>query len=163
MEDEKRVFRSVWLLLCGFCVAAVAVLVLCMTGELVYNGEVQYPRVSVRDRDGNELSGVEIIYNGGDAIISKYVGEYTLSVRVSGNYYIDSSCLTTIKYKIVADAEGKGEYKIIDIEITGSYKKNYNVGEKFENVGMIVNDIYGRKQRGDIRLRVHAGRVARGG
>ncbi len=111
-------------------------------GELVYNGEVQYPRVSVRDRDGNELSGVEIIYNGGDAIISKYVGEYTLSVRVSGNYYIDSSCLTTIKYKIVADAEGKGEYKIIDIEITGSYKKNYNVGEKFENVGMIVNAIY---------------------
>ncbi len=111
-------------------------------GELVYNGEVQYPRVSVRDRDGNELSGVEIIYNGGDAIISKYVGEYTLSVRVSGNYYIDSSCLTTIKYKIVADAEGNGEYKIIDIEITGSYKKNYNVGEKFENVGMIVNAIY---------------------
>ena len=42
----------------------------------------------------------------------------------------------------MADAEGKGEYKIIDIEITGSYKKNYNVGEKFENVGMIVNAIY---------------------
>ena len=48
MEDEKRVFRSVWLLLCGFCVAAVAVLVLCMTH-----------RMALPDNVGRPLSGQE--------------------------------------------------------------------------------------------------------
>ncbi len=48
MEDEKRVFRSVWLLLCGFCVAAVAVLVLYMTH-----------RMALPDNVGRPLSGQE--------------------------------------------------------------------------------------------------------
>ena len=48
MEDEKRVFRSVWLILCGFCVAAVAVLVLCMTH-----------RMALPDNVGRPLSGQE--------------------------------------------------------------------------------------------------------
>ena len=46
------------------------------------------------------------------------------------------------EYTIVVDNEGRGEYKIISIEIGGNYKKNYAVGESFDSYGMTVYGIY---------------------
>ncbi len=114
-------------------------------GSLAFNDAVQHPVVKITDGGGNAVTDAEVSYTdgAGNAITSKWTGSYSVKISIdTGKYAIDGACSETCDYVIAVNSEGKGEYKIISIEIGGNYKKNYAIGESFDSYGMTVYGIY---------------------
>ena len=112
-------------------------------GSLAFNDAVQHPVVKITDGGGNAVTDAEVSYTdgAGNAITSKWTGSYVVKLSIdTGKYAIDG--MDICEYTIVVDNEGRGEYKIISIEIGGNYKKNYAIGESFDSYGMTVYGIY---------------------
>ncbi len=106
---------------------------------------MQHPVVKITDGGGNAVTDAEVSYTdgAGNAITSKWTGSYSVKISIdTGKYAIDGACSETCDYVIAVNSEGKGEYKIISIEIGGNYKKNYAIGESFDSYGMTVYGIY---------------------
>ena len=106
---------------------------------------VQHPVVKITDGAGNAVTDAEVSYTdvAGKAITSKWTGSYSVKISIdTGKYAIDGACSEVCDYVIAVNSEGKGEYKIISIEIGGNYKKNYAIGESFDSYGMTVYGIY---------------------
>ena len=77
--------------------------------ELVFNGKVQMPSYTVRDRDGNDITE-EVkgkLTFGGDYDKSKWADEYTLTVNQPSDTYFIKSGLTC-DYTITVDENGNG-------------------------------------------------------
>ena len=112
-------------------------------GSLAFNDAVQHPVVKITDGGGNAVTDAEVSYTdgAGNAITSKWTGSYVVKLSIdTGKYAIDG--MDICEYTIVVDNEGRGEYKIISIEIGGEYKRNYAVGESFDSYGMVVRGVY---------------------
>ena len=112
-------------------------------GSLAFNDAVQHPVVKITDGSGNAVTDAEVSYTDGadNAITSKWTGSYVVKLSIdTGKYAIDG--MDICEYTIVVDSAGKGEYKIISIEIGGEYKRNYSVGESFDCYGMVVRGVY---------------------
>ena len=112
-------------------------------GSLAFNDAVQHPVVKITDGGGNAVTDAEVSYTdgAGNAITSKWTGSYVVKLSIdTGKYAIDG--MDICEYTITVDNEGRGEYKIISIEIGGEYKRNYAVGESFDSYGMVVRGVY---------------------
>ena len=114
-------------------------------GSLAFNDAVQHPVVKITDGAGNAVTDAEVSYTdvAGKAITSKWTGSYSVKISIdTGKYAIDGACSEVCDYVIAVNSEGRGEYKIISIEIGGEYKRNYAVGESFDSYGMVVRGVY---------------------
>ncbi len=114
-------------------------------GSLAFNDAVQHPVVKIKDGAGNIITDANVTYadKDGGSVASKWTGNYSVKISIdTGRYAIDGACSEVCDYVIVVNSEGKGEYKIISIEIGGNYKKNYAIGESFDSYGMVVYGIY---------------------
>ncbi len=114
-------------------------------GSLAFNDAVQHPVVKITDVGGNAITDANVTYTDkdGSSVASKWTGSYSVKISIdTGKYAIDGACSEVCDYVIAVNSEGKGEYKIISIEIGGNYKKNYAVGESFDSYGMTVYGIY---------------------
>ncbi len=124
-------------------------------GSLAFNDAVQHPVVKITDGGGNAVTDAEVSYTdgAGNAITSKWTGSYSVKISIdTGKYAIDGACSETCDYVIAVNSEGKGEYKIISIEIGGNYKKNYAIGESFDSYGMTVYGIYPDGERVELDI-----------
>ena len=122
-------------------------------GSLAFNDTVQHPVVKITDGAGNAVTDAEVSYTdvAGKAITSKWTGSYSVKISIdTGKYAIDGACSEVCDYVIAVNSEGKGEYKIISIEIGGNYKKNYAIGESFDSYGMTVYGIYPDGERTEL-------------
>ena len=122
-------------------------------GSLAFNDAVQHPVVKITDGAGNAVTDAEVSYTdvAGKAITSKWTGSYSVKISIdTGKYAIDGACSEVCDYVIAVNSEGKGEYKIISIEIGGNYKKNYAIGESFDSYGMTVYGIYPDGERTEL-------------
>ncbi len=122
-------------------------------GSLAFNDAVQHPVVKITDGGGNAVTDAEVSYTdgAGNAITSKWTGSYSVKISIdTGKYAIDGACSEVCDYVIAVNSEGKGEYKIISIEIGGNYKKNYAIGESFDSYGMTVYGIYPDGERAEL-------------
>ncbi|MDE7209070.1 MAG: InlB B-repeat-containing protein, partial [Clostridia bacterium] len=77
--------------------------------DLIFNGKVQMPEYTVRDKDGNDITAKvkNLLTFGGDYDKSKWADDYTLTVnQLEDKYFIKSGL--TCNYTIVIDENGNG-------------------------------------------------------
>ncbi len=77
--------------------------------DLIFNGKVQMPEFTVRDKDGNDITAQvkNLLTFGGDYDKSKWADDYTLTVnQLEDKYFIKSGL--TCNYTILIDENGNG-------------------------------------------------------
>ncbi|MDE6869217.1 MAG: hypothetical protein K2J75_00650, partial [Clostridia bacterium] len=77
--------------------------------DLIFNGKVQMPEYTVRDKDGNDITAKvkNLLTFGGDYDKSKWADDYALTVnQLEDKYFIKSGL--TCNYTIVIDENGNG-------------------------------------------------------
>lgn len=109
--------------------------------SFTYNGKVQVPKVQIKARNGERISGSNYTVSYSK---SKYVGRYNVVVRFKGNYQGQMTKTFDILPKTIKLSKISARKKMVTIQWkkqktqTNGYQIQYSLSNKFLSVNKIV-------------------------